>query len=559
MTTQTSDSHYDETLKETPFKLRLSLGFMVPLATLLILGIIALWGIKEVSAGLETVYKDRVVPLSSLKVISDDYAVLIIDSINKADNGMITAENAYQKIQQAEQRIQGIWAAYLKTELTPEESQLATEAEILFAVADAAVQQASTQLKNLSGITTHQLSELNGPMYLAVDPVSEKINQLVALQLKVAKQEYLKANAHYAEVRNIIIALLSTAFLGSLAAGIYIITCVSRQLGEEPERVRVLTSRVAKGDLTIPTDHNSHPDSIMVAVSAMAKDLEQVVQNVKNSTQEIATLGTQLHQRTEATRQLLQIQSDETQQISSAMTEMNATVHEVASSATMAAQASHKVEHEMEKGLVVIEKSINSVHHLAAEVNQSALVISKLAEDSEQVETILSVIGGIAEQTNLLALNAAIEAARAGEQGRGFAVVADEVRTLASRTHQSTEQIHTMICRIQEGVASAVKVMRNNEAVAKQSVLLTESTRQSLYEINLSVKTVNDMNTQIASAAEEQSLVSEEIHRNIAAINDITLQSNEAFNEVWQAASNLMSMAENLEAQVSYFKLKPNQ
>lgn len=544
------------TRSEMPFRLRLSLGFCVPLTALIILGMVSIWGIKEISQGLKTVYEDRVVPLSNLKTIADDYAVLIIDAVNKADAGMITSNEARQSINQARERITTLWSDYLQTKLTPQEEQLAREAETLFIAANRDIQRALQVLNTMPSNAERKLGSLNGSLYLTIDPISEKITELVQLQLDVAQNEYLTAQRRDAEIENIVMAIMALALIGSSAAGLYIVSRISRQLGGEPEKVRVKTTLVASGDLTVETPDNAHPTSIMTAVGTMARELENVVTDVKNATQDIAALGTQLHQRTDSTRNLLQTQTNETSQIASAITEMNVTVHEVARSTAQAAEASHTVEVEMQNGLAIVDESIRSIHHLASEVNQSVKVITRLAKDSEEVETILEVIGDIAEQTNLLALNAAIEAARAGEQGRGFAVVADEVRTLASRTHDSTQQIQGMVQRIQSSVSEAVKVMHSNEEEAQRAVTLAEQTRESLGKINDAACIVNDMNIQIASAAEEQSLVAEEIHRNVAVINDITHTSNDAFEEVWQAASNLESMAEHLEQHIGYFRLR---
>ncbi len=558
-TTQTaglkSATENNTSRREMSFKLRLILGFSIPLLTLMLLGSISIWALKETSLGLKTVYEDRVIPLQSLKTIADDYAVLIIDAVNKADAGLISAEDARASIKNAQSRIAKVWNSYLNTQLTPEEAQLTQEAEALFIAANQDIQQALTLLNRLSGNIKGQLDTINGPLYRSIDPISSKINQLVELQLNVAKEQYAHTKEHDRQMLILVSSLLALALSGSIASGLYIIYRLSRQLGAEPAKVRLTTQRVAQGDLTIETPQDSHASSILAAVGCMTQDLKVVVKNVKNSTQDIAALGNQLHQRTQATRDMLNTQKSETDMITSAMTEMNATVHEVAKNTAAAAEASRTVELEMEKGLRIVDDSIKSIHLLANEVHQSVQVVSQLAEDSQEIKTILSVIGDIAEQTNLLALNAAIEAARAGEQGRGFAVVADEVRTLASRTHDSTEQIQNMVQKIQSGVAQSVTVMERNEAVAQNSVTLAEQTQQSLHKISEAISTVNDMNTQIASAAEEQSLVTEEIHRNISVISTITHDSNDAFDEVWQAANNLSQMAERLDQDVAYFRL----
>ena len=542
--------------KEMPFRLNLALGFLVPLAALLLLGMVSLWGLKEISRGLETVYADRVVPLAKLKTIADDYAVLIIDAINKADAGLTTASTARQDIATAQDRINQYWQNYLKARLTPEEAQLAKEAELLFAAANQDIARAQAVLSQVPENAQGLLGSINGPLYQTIDPISEKVSQLVQLQLDVAEQEYLKAQDHYTQIFNTMMALIALAIAGSLTAGVYIVLRVSRQIGGEPEYVRQTTALVAKGDLTVQVPRGVPGDSIMSAVGNMAVALGSVASSVKGASQEVTVLAGQLHQRTDTTRGLLQTQKDEISQVVSAMSEMSSTVQNVAQNSLETVRVNQEVKSEMSHGIAIVDKSIRSIHQLAGEINQSASVITRLAKDSEEVGTILAVIGEIAEQTNLLALNAAIEAARAGEQGRGFAVVADEVRTLASRTHDSTHQIQGMIQKIQASVSESVSAMRNNEAEAKQAVSFAEQTQQNLEKIDQAVSIVDEMNTQIASAAEQQSAVAEEIHQNLAAISEITQSSSEAFEEVWQAANNLEVVAKALEEQMDYFKIK---
>ncbi len=543
--------------KEMPFRLNLALGFSVPLAALLLLGMVSLWGLKEISQGLETVYADRVLPLAKLKTIADDYAVLIIDAVNKADAGLTTASNAKQDIATAQDRINLYWQNYLKTQLTAKEAQLAKEAELLFAAANQDIARAQAVLNQVPDNAKGLLASINGPLYQSIDPISEKITELVQLQLDVAEQEYLKAQDYYTQIFNIMMALLALAIAGSLTAGIYIVLRVSRQVGGEPEFVRQTTAWVAEGDLTVQVPKEVPSESIMSAVGNMAVALGSVASNVKGASQEVSVLAEQLHQRTDATRGLLQTQKDEISQVVSAMSEMSSTVQNVAQNSLETVRVNQDVKSEMSQGIAIVDKSIRSIHQLANEINQSATVITRLAKDSEEVGTILAVIGEIAEQTNLLALNAAIEAARAGEQGRGFAVVADEVRTLASRTHDSTHQIQGMIQKIQASVSESVTAMRNNEAEAKQAVSFAEQTQHNLEKIDQAVTVVDEMNTQIASAAEQQSAVAEEIHQNLTAISEITQSSSEAFEEVWQAANNLETVAKALEEQVGYFRLTP--
>lgn len=540
--------------KEMPFRLNLLLGLSVPLLALVFLGILSLWGMKEISKGVETVYADRVVPLAKLKTIADDYAVLIIDAVNKADAGLSTTSQARQDITKAQSRIDTLWQAYLDMPLTSEEKRLVKEASALFAAANKDIARAQQVLSQTPDQAKGMLDSINGPLYQTIDPISEKITELVQLQLDIAGQEYINAQNHYDRILNLMMGLLALALLGSIGSGLYIVLRVSRQVGGEPEQVRQTTARVADGDLTIRIPE-THSDSILQAVGNMAASLGTVVNNVKGASQDVSVLAEQLHQRTDSTRGLLHTQQSEISQIVSAMSEMNSTVQNVAQNSAETVRINKDVRKEMVQGREVVDKSIDSIHQLAREINQSVTVITRLAKDSEEVGTILAVIGEIAEQTNLLALNAAIEAARAGEQGRGFAVVADEVRTLASRTHDSTHQIQGMIQKIQASVSESVSAMKNNEVEARQAVSLAEQTKQSLKEIDNAVSLVDEMSTQIASAAEQQSAVAEEIHQNLTAISEITQSTNDAFEEVWQAANNLEDVSNKLEQQVNYFRI----
>ena len=237
------------------------------------------------------------------------------------------------------------------------------------------------------------------------------------------------------------------------------------------------------------------------------------------------------------------------------MNEMTATVQEVASHAAHAAEAATSARDEAQGGQRVVSANIDAIQRLADEVMQTAELINRLAEDSNAIGTVLDVIRGIAEQTNLLALNAAIEAARAGEQGRGFAVVADEVRTLAQRTQESTSEIQDMIERLQAGARNAVEAMEKGRAGAESSVRQAVTAGESLQAINQAVAAISDMNLQIATAAEEQSAVAEEINRNITTINMVADETAVGAEQTAEASQELARLAMNLQRIVSQFRV----
>jgi methyl-accepting chemotaxis protein len=251
----------------------------------------------------------------------------------------------------------------------------------------------------------------------------------------------------------------------------------------------------------------------------------------------------------------IQQQNSEIDQVATAIEEMSATVQEVARNAAAAAEAADRANSASGNGNRVVSDVGNSIQSLSNEVNQATAIIRELESESDNIGTVLDVIRGIAEQTNLLALNAAIEAARAGEQGRGFAVVADEVRTLASRTQQSTEEIHGMIDRLQQGARNAVNAMQSGQEKSEDSVRKSAEAHAALQSIETAVGEINDMNAQIASAAEEQSAVAEEINRNVVAIRDISSHTTAGLQQTVGSSQALLQVARQLQSLVNEFKV----
>jgi aerotaxis receptor len=238
----------------------------------------------------------------------------------------------------------------------------------------------------------------------------------------------------------------------------------------------------------------------------------------------------------------------ETDQVATAMNEMSATVHDVARNANETAQATRDANTESQHGQEIVRETIAAIERLADEVDKASGVIKKLEKDSENIGSVVDVIRNIAEQTNLLALNAAIEAARAGEQGRGFAVVADEVRTLASRTQQSTQEIQNMIEGLQAAARDAARVMEDGRNKAANGVQQVAKTGESLTSIAAAVDRIAGMSAQIATASEEQSAVAEEINRNILNITRVVDETAEGASNTATASENLLKLSGGLQA-----------
>jgi len=269
---------------------------------------------------------------------------------------------------------------------------------------------------------------------------------------------------------------------------------------------------------------------LQLAIKMLQSQLETVVWRIGDAAGNLEESALQAVDISRKTNDDMDRQAKEIEMVATAMNEMTATVHDVASNASHTAEATRVADQEVQTGKVVVHESINTIGELAKRVEEAVTVIAKLAQDSEQIGSVVEVIRGIAEQTNLLALNAAIEAARAGEQGRGFAVVADEVRTLASRTQSSTDEIQVMIQKLQDAAGQAVGVMEQGQQAARSSVEQASHAGESLDSITRAVDTITAMTTQIATAAEEQSAVAEEINRNVVNISSLASQTHEAAN-----------------------------
>jgi len=363
---------------------------------------------------------------------------------------------------------------------------------------------------------------------------------------------------HYAaaisDARNIIVLMGVIA----LVVGLFVAFLIGRTIANPIKSAVNAMNDIAEGDGDLTQRLNeSGKDEVAQMGAAFNRFSEKVrlmVLQVSGSTSQLAAAAEEMSMITNETNQGVQKQQAETEMVATAMNEMTATVQEVARHATEASSAAQSADNEALNGKAVVQQTVSTINTLANEIEEATGVIFKLESDSDNIGTVLDVIRGIAEQTNLLALNAAIEAARAGEQGRGFAVVADEVRTLASRTQESTQEIQTMIESLQQGSRNAVKAMESSQNQSQQSVEQAQKAQGSLDAITEAVTTISNMNIQIASAAQEQSSVSEEINQNIVNISHVVEQTAEGAQQTLTASNELANLANELQNLVGQFK-----
>ena len=376
--------------------------------------------------------------------------------------------------------------------------------------------------------------------------ISKLSQQLVELQTTLGNRDAQQART--LQISGTLLAL----FFGVLAAVI-----ITRQITRPLQETLTVVDRIASGDLS----HNmivTRKDELGVlqqGIQRMGATLRDLIGGIRDSVTQIASAAEELSAVTEQTSAGVNSQKVETDQVATAMHEMSATVQEVARNAEQASVAASAADTQARDGDKVVGEAIAQLEKLASEVVRSSDAMGVLEQESDKIGKVMDVIKAVAEQTNLLALNAAIEAARAGEAGRGFAVVADEVRGLAQRTQQSTEEIEGLVAALQNGTRKVSDMMLSSRSLTDSSVALTRKAGTSLENITHTVSNIQAMNQQIAAAAEQQSSVAEEISRSIINVRDVSEQTAAASEETAASSVELARLGNQLQMLVSHFRV----
>lgn len=386
----------------------------------------------------------------------------------------------------------------------------------------------------------------------------EKIDHQLELLLtelgKFTETAALKAKQDEEDALLLLIIIAAMAMIIGGGMSLTIIRSLLRSIQSAVKIAEVISS----GDLSqaVPvSNNNDEMGRLLRALGSMRDNLYKMVVEMTDSSTQLAAASTELAAVSEETNQNIHQQQSEVEQAATAITEMTATIQEVAKSAADTSVSADAANAATVDGQNIVRETVSSISQLASDIENASSVIRELESHSENIGGVLDVIKNIAEQTNLLALNAAIEAARAGEQGRGFAVVADEVRTLASRTQESTQEIESMIDKLQSGARNAVKVMENSREQATTSVEQANAAGTALQTITEAVAHISDMNTQIATAAEEQSSVAEEINRNIVSVSDLGNLTAAGANQTTASSEELARLATGLQTLIAQFKI----
>ncbi|KAA8710135.1 Methyl-accepting chemotaxis protein [Pseudomonas cannabina] len=351
------------------------------------------------------------------------------------------------------------------------------------------------------------------------------------------------------------VMMIAVATLLALVLSILAAWIITRQITTPLKETLEVVERVASGDLSrnLQVDRKDELGKLQSTIQRMTVSLRELVGGIRDGVTQIASAAEELSAVTEQTSAGVNSQKVETDQVATAMHEMTATVQEVARNAEEASEAAVAADQQARDGERVVNEAIAQIERLAVAVGNSSEAMGALKQESEKIGSVLDVIKSVAQQTNLLALNAAIEAARAGEAGRGFAVVADEVRSLAQRTQKSTEEIESLIASLQSGTQQAATVMDSSRELSGSSVELTRRAGSSLENITKTVSAIQSMNQQIAAAAEQQSATAEEINRSIINVRDISEQTSSASEETAASSVELARLGNHLQILVSRF------
>ncbi len=438
----------------------------------------------------------------------------------------------------------------LESEVSREVGQILQSFDAYYTVAFKVSQE---MVSNTADMTT--IGERSQKMNADYESTVNKLTSFRDVQLKQFKSAIDDANSQASQMITVGVIMMVITVLALFGTALPVVKGIDSSLGHIIRSLRDLAKE--DGDLTVRIQTNSKDEigDLAFWFNSFMEKLQGVVKEIVNTALPLSSLAKDLHQLTDDTNRTIAVQRKAADQAKVAVDDMSNSVIAEASSANEASSAANDSNVAADRGQQTVGVTVNNIRQLAANVQEASEVILKLETDANQVGAVLDVIKGIAEQTNLLALNAAIEAARAGEQGRGFAVVADEVRTLASRTQKSTEEIQKTIEQLQSAARSAVQKMQQSTVQADQSVTSANQAGDSLQAITTSIRRIREMNQHIASATEEQQVMAGTIVGHVVDIVKHTEHTSQSAGHIAKASRELANLAQNLENIARLFRV----
>ncbi len=538
-------------LRKMNIRSRLFAAFSVILLLLIFLGGVAIKTMQDIRSNSEKIEGNILPAISSLGDMNSNLMRVRIFTLRLLNEDTEQNQKAtlatLQTIKQEVAQYQQVYESHIEVAserqlferfLQHEKAYLGLQTQ----VTDAVIQQDASEAM----VLTPKMNQAADQMVKALHSIVEENRRIADQTSEASQQEY---NKSFVVINLIIVG----AALFAILLAIFLAKSINQPLQAALHSAEV----IAQGDLTqtLKVDGEDEVTRLATALSTMQENLREAIVHIGESSSQLASAAEELNSVTENSTNGLQLQSDEIQQAATAITQMSSAIDEVAKTAQATSQDSHESSRLASEGKGKVDETTSVITDMNQEMHTSTNVINQLADQVSSIGQILDVIRAVSEQTNLLALNAAIEAARAGEAGRGFAVVADEVRSLAHRTQESTEEIETMVKDVQTSANAAVSSMESTSQKTSMAKQVVAEAALALEQINRRITTISDSNLVIASAAEEQSNTAKEVDENIINISDLAAQTVVGANQTSASAAELTRLAVELNDLVVKFKV----
>ncbi|MGO4802879.1 methyl-accepting chemotaxis protein [Pseudomonas sp. W22_MBD1_FP4] len=535
---------------------KLLLSFLLCAVVTLGVGLLGIKGVVRLANALELTFSNNLVSVSNTAatlngLVAHNRGLYRLIDASQGDVSQQDRDRVRQDIAKELTNSQAAYKIYRATPLEDDERAAGDKLDQLWPA------YISSSERIMSMLESNQLDQARAQLNSTNNEMFRQARDLIRVMIESNNRQIKEGSIAADELRDSaltwMISGIVLAFIIAITIGVLITRLITRPIAQAVESAQ----RIAKGDLTqaIVTERTDEAGQLLMALSDMQGGLKSTLMEIANASDQLASAAEELSAVTDESSRGLTRQNDEIQQAATAVNQMTAAVDEVASNAVSTSEASRQATTEAEEGREQVAQAVSGMGSMVVEINDSTQSVADLAGQVREIGKVIDVIRGIADQTNLLALNAAIEAARAGEQGRGFAVVADEVRALAHRTQISTVDIEKMIGEVQVGADDAVAAMNKSLTWANNTQTLAQNAGEALERITASVAKINERNLVIASASEEQAQVAREVDRNLLNIQDLSTQTAAGAHQTNASSQDLSRLATSFNVLVSKFQL----